>query len=102
MLAGHPVTASRADGLSLCHPRTVVAQDGWERSRRRARSDGGCSLEAHARDRFMKALQRNGFFEGEMEGSKRYREKVEMADVRQGSKLKTSLKTGCRRPKLEP
>lgn len=29
----------------------------------------------------MSGLERNGFFEGEMEGSKRYREKTAMAEV---------------------
>lgn len=31
--------------------------------------------------RFVGRLERNGFFEGELEGSKRYREKAAMAEV---------------------
>lgn len=49
-----------------------------ERCSRRAKGE---EVTPHTWERFMEALDRNGFFEGEMKGSERYREKVAMAQV---------------------
>lgn len=39
------------------------------------------AIRPEAWKRFLDRLARNGFFEGELEGSKRYREKISMAEV---------------------
>lgn len=65
--------------------------DSWgqtsaESCKGRAKGDIRSSITPQAWKRFADGLQRNGFFEGELEGSKRYREKTAMAEVRYQSK----------------
>lgn len=60
------------------HP---VGQTSAESCRRRDRRDLRSSIKPETWKRFADGLKQNGFFEGELEGSKRYREKTAMAEV---------------------
>lgn len=60
----------------------VSRQTCAESCNRRARGDLSGVISPEMWKRFADGLARNGFFEEELEGSKRYREKTEMAEVR--------------------
>lgn len=59
-----------------------AGQTSAESCKRRGRGDLRSSIRPETWKRFEDGLQRNGFYEGELEGSKRYREKTAMAEVR--------------------
>lgn len=64
---------------AFCHS---VGQTCSESSSRASRGDLRSAIRPETWKRFVGSLARNGFFEGELEGSKRYREKTSMAEVR--------------------
>ncbi len=62
--------------------RFLVGQASAESCKRWAKGDLRSAIRPETWKRFAEGLSRNGFFEGELEGSKRYREKMAMAEVR--------------------
>ncbi|CAM9826608.1 unnamed protein product [Ascophyllum nodosum] len=67
-------------GKKLSMGLEAAYQECAENCTRRTKGDLRSSVSPHAWKKFMDALERNGFFEGELEGSKRYREKAAMAE----------------------
>lgn len=59
-----------------------VSQNCAEKCKRRREGDLSSIIKDHTWKRFVRGLQRNGFFKGEIDGSKRYREKLKVAEVR--------------------
>lgn len=59
----------------------VSRQSCAESCRQRDGGDLRCVIKPEKWRRVMDGLERNGFFEGEIEGSTRYREKAAMAEV---------------------
>lgn len=58
-----------------------VGKASVESSNRRATGDLRSAISPTAWKAFLSVLEQKGFFEGELEGSKRYREKTAMAEV---------------------
>eukprot|EP00903_Cladosiphon_okamuranus_P017102 g15757.t1 len=76
--------AARAKASQLGQKLSIGLEAAYQTSaescKRTARGDLRSSMRLETWKRFEDSLQRNGFFEGELEGSKRYREKTAMAE----------------------
>eukprot|EP00752_Nemacystus_decipiens_P012159 g10778.t1 len=76
--AAHAKAAQLGQKLSI--GLEAAYQTSAESGKRRARGDLRSRIRPETWKRFEHGLQRNGFFEGELEGSQRYREKMAMAE----------------------